>query len=147
VKPKLLLDVPNACTPETGICTGGRPRPEHLRQAKERGVRRVVNLCPPSEACDYDEAATVAALGLDYVNIPIAGSADLTPENARKLAEAIRDASEDHPVFVHCASGNRVGGLFALKARYVDGLDAERALAAGRNAGLTALEPVVRKLL
>ncbi|MDI3259061.1 MAG: sulfur transferase domain-containing protein [Sinobacteraceae bacterium] len=142
-----LLDVPNACTPQDGICTGGRPRPEHLRQAKERGVRRVVNLCPPNEACDYDEAAVVAALGLDYVNIPVAGPADLTPENARKLAEAIRDASAAHPVFVHCASGNRVGGLFAIKARYVDGLDAERALAVGRSAGLTKLEPEVRKLL
>lgn len=142
-----LLDVPNACAPQDGICTGGRPRPEHLRQAKERGVRRVVNLCPPDEACDYDEAAVVAALGLDYVNIPVAGPADLTPENARKLAQAIRDASATRPVFVHCASGNRVGGLFALKARYVDGLDAERALAVGRSAGLTKLEPEVRKLL
>ena len=144
---EILLDVPNACNPVSGICTGGRPHPKDLEQAKKRGVCRVVNLCPPGEISDYDEPATVAALGMEYINIPIAGPQDLTEANARKLAEAIGPASGDHPVFVHCASSNRVGALFALKARYIDGLDTEAALKVGRSAGLKALEPVVRGLL
>ncbi|WP_051749258.1 beta-lactamase hydrolase domain-containing protein [Nevskia soli] len=143
---QIWIDVPNACTPAEGLCTGGRPRPEHLEQARQRGVKMIVNLCPPSEPSDYDEAAVVRSLGMVYVNIPVAGPADLTPANARKLATALSDA-EAGPVLVHCASGNRVGALFALKAHFVDGLPIEEAVNAGRAAGLKILEPAVRNIL
>lgn len=143
----LWLDIPNCCTPGTGLCTGGRPRPEHLQAAKDKGVRTVINLCPPGEACDYDEAATVSRLGMRYVNIPVAGPADLTPETARTLAAAMTDAGPEHPVLLHCASGNRVGALLAVKAHFVDGKPAAEALAEGRAAGLKALESYVTQLL
>jgi uncharacterized protein (TIGR01244 family) len=142
----LWLDIPNCCTPADGLCTGGHPQPEQLQEAGRRGVRTVVNLCPPAEA-RYDEAALVQSLGMHYVNIPIAGAGDLTADNARKLAAAVQEAGPGHPVLVHCASGNRVGALFAIKAHLVDGLGIEDALAEGRAAGLKALEPAVRKLL
>jgi uncharacterized protein (TIGR01244 family) len=142
---KLWIDLPNACTPEDGLCTGGRPRPEHLQQAQARGVKTVINLCPPSEPCDYDEAALVRSLGMDYVNIPVAGPPDLTEANARRLGQAL--GANDGPVLLHCASGNRVGALIALKAHFVDGLGAEEAIAAGRAAGLKVLEPAVRNIL
>ena len=48
---------------------------------------------------------------------------------------------------MHCASGNRVGGLFALKAFYVDGKTPEEALEIGRSAGMTRTEAVVRQEL
>lgn len=144
---ELWLDIPNCCTPGTGLCTGGRPRPEHLQAAKDKGVRTVINLCPPTEAIDYDEAGEVGRLGMHYVNIPVAGPADLTVENARRLAAAMAEAGPGHPVLLHCASGNRVGALMAVKARFVDGLSAEEALAQGRATGLKALEPYVTQLL
>jgi protein tyrosine phosphatase (PTP) superfamily phosphohydrolase (DUF442 family) len=144
---ELWLDIPNACTPASGVCSGGRPRPEHLRNAKEKGVRTVINLCPPAEACDYDEAALVQELGMHYVNIAVAGPADLTAENARRLADAMQEAGPGHPVLLHCASGNRVGALMALKARLVDQKSAAEALAIGRAAGLKALEPFVTQLI
>jgi len=84
-------------------------------------------------------------LGMTYVSIPIAGAADISEENARRLAEVL-DVGAD-PVVVHCASGNRVGALFALKAYYVDGKTPEEALALGKAAGVTRLEPVVRQTL
>jgi uncharacterized protein (TIGR01244 family) len=140
----ILVDVPNAQAPAAGITTGGRPRPEHLEQARAVGVRTVINLCPHAEPCDYDEPALVAALGMRYLNIPIAGAADLTPDNARQLDAALREAAS--PTLVHCASGNRVGALFAVRAK-LQGADVEAALAAGRAAGLKAMEPAVRKIL
>ncbi|MDI1303211.1 MAG: protein tyrosine phosphatase family protein [bacterium] len=143
----LLLDIPNACTPGSGLCTGGRPRPEHLQAAARRGVRTVINLCPPAEAVDYDEAALVTKLGMHYVNIPVAGPADLTLENARLLAAAMAEAGPGHPVLLHCASGNRAGALLALKAHSIDLLPPAEALELGRRAGLTALEPFVRQLI
>ena len=144
---ELWLDIPNCCTPGTGLCTGGRPRPEHLQQAQAKGVRTVINLCPPGEACDYDEAAVVSDLGMHYVNIPVGGPADLTRANAQALAAAMNEAGPGHPVLLHCASGNRVGALMAVKACLVDGLPAGEALAVGRATGLKALEPFVTQLL
>jgi uncharacterized protein (TIGR01244 family) len=144
---ELWLDIPNCCTPGTGLCTGGRPRPEHLQAAKAKGVRTVINLCPPAEAVDYDEPAVVSGLGMHYVNIPVAGPTDLTLANAQMLAAALAEAGPGHPVLLHCASGNRVGALIAVKARFVDGASAEDALAQGRAAGLKALEPYVTQLL
>lgn len=143
----LWLDIPNCCTPGTGLCTGGRPRPEHFQQARDKGVRTVINLCPPGEACDYDEAAVVGALGLRYVNIPVSGPADITVDKARELAKAMSGHSPGHAVLLHCASGNRVGALMAMKARFVDGKSPDEALAEGRATGLKALEPLVTRLL
>ncbi len=142
---KIWLDIPNCCTPGVGLCTGGRPQPRDLEAAQAKGVRRVINLCPHSEDPGYDEPALVAKLGMEYVNIPIAGPADLTRDNARKLAEAL--AGGQGAMLVHCASGNRVGALFALKAHYLDGRSIEDALADGRAHGLRAMEPAVRQLL
>ncbi len=141
------LDIPNACTPGSGLCTGGRPRPEHLQKAAELGVKVVVNLCPQAEACDYDEAAVVAALGMSYVNIPVAGAAGLTPANVALLAAALDGHGDGKRTLLHCASGNRVGAMLALKAKQIDGKTAAEALEIGRAAGLTALEPVVVQLL
>ena len=69
----------------------------------------------------------------------------MTEENARALAAALDQAEQ--PVLLHCGSGNRIGGLFALMAYYLDDKTAEEALAFGREAGLTRLEPVIRQKL
>lgn len=145
-KKQFMLDIPNVCNLDSGMCTGGRPRPEHLKKAAEQGIKVVVNFCPPTEAIDYDEAAVVASLGMQYVNIPVAGPADLTRENVQKLADTLKISGE-YGVLVHCASGNRVGAMLALKARYFDGATPMEALEIGRSAGLKALEPFVAQLL
>jgi hypothetical protein len=48
---------------------------------------------------------------------------------------------------VHCASGNRVGALLALRANRLEGASPEDALELGLDAGLTRLEPAVREAL
>ena len=140
------IDIPNPHFPFDGVCTGGRPRPQQLRQARAAGVKTVVSLCSPSERDDYDEGTLAAALGMRYLNIPVAGPGDLTLASASLLAEALHDAPAS-PVLVHCASGNRVGALFALKAHLIDGLGIERSIAIGRSAGLATLESEVRCIL
>ena len=150
MKPHVWIDVPNARFPFEGVCTGGRPRPEDLRQARNSGVKTVISLCAPSECDNYDEGALVTALGMQYLNIPVASPADLTLDKAKALAEALREARDspvDGPVLVHCASGNRVGALFAIKACLIDGLTTEQSIAVGRAAGLTTLESEVRCVL
>ena len=141
----LLPELPNAGQPFPDISTAGRPSAEQFALARQRGVGTVINLCPVSEPAPYDEAALVAELGLRYVNIPVAGGGDLSEANARKLAEALADAQGR--TLVHCASSNRVGALFALKAFWFDKKSADEALAIGRAAGLRAMEPAVRQLM
>lgn len=142
---RIWLDIPNCCTPAEGLCTGGRPRQSDLQEAKNRGVSMVINLCPAAEDPGYDEASFVRQLDMQYVNIPIAGPADLTRANAQRLADALADCTGG--ALVHCASGNRVGALFALKAHYIDGRPLEQAIADGKAHGLKASEPAVRQIL
>lgn len=125
------------------IWTSGQPSAEQLRQAHASGLKSVVNLCPAGE-CGWDEAATATALGLNYVAVPIGAAGDLTETAARKLHDALQRSPE--PVLVHCASSNRVGALFALKAYYVDGGSPEASLEQGKAAGLGSLDGAVRKI-
>jgi len=136
--------LPNGMMPFDGILTGGQPSASQLEKAKEAGYATIINMRMPDEQGSTDPAA-VKALGMDYVALPIEHAAGVNEANARKLAEILEHARK--PVIVHCGSGNRVGALFALKARFVDGKTPEEALAIGESAGLTRLEPVVREKL
>ncbi|NHZ72920.1 MAG: hypothetical protein GWP16_00410 [Nitrospirae bacterium] len=136
----------NGRTPFQGeaILVGGQPTSGQLERAHELGYKTVINLRQPDEN-DNTDPQQVQDLGMTYVSIPINGPADMTEEKARVLAGALEAA--ESPVIVHCASGNRVGGLFAMRAFYIDGMSPEEALAVGKAAGLTRLEPEVRKAL
>jgi protein tyrosine phosphatase (PTP) superfamily phosphohydrolase (DUF442 family) len=68
----------------------------------------------------------------------------VTYANANELDRLL--AQFDKPVLVHCGSGNRAGALLALRAK-LNGADDETALEAGRDTGLTGLEPVVKQRL
>ena len=50
-------------------------------------------------------------------------------------------------MLVSCATSNRVGAMFALKAGWLEGAAHEAAMALGQRAGLKGLAPVVAKLL
>jgi protein tyrosine phosphatase (PTP) superfamily phosphohydrolase (DUF442 family) len=49
-------------------------------------------------------------------------------------------------VLVHCGSSNRVGAVFALRAK-MNGANDEDALAFGKSAGMTSLESTVKTRL
>ncbi len=127
------LPLPYARRPFPGVLSGGVPSRAELEAAKAAGFCRLVDLRTPAEI--GAEPALAQELGLDYVLIPIGGAQDLTILNARRLAEAVRDAAQE-PVIVFCRSGNRVGALFAVKAGLLDGAAPEAALALGESAGL-----------
>ena len=134
----------NGKMPFEGVLAGGQPTPDQIRTLASLGYGTVVNLRTPEEK-DQTDPALVESLGMRYVALPIGDPATLNEQNALKLAEILNNA--DAPVVVHCASGNRVGGLFALKAYYADGKTPEEALAIGRDAGITRIEPLIREKL
>lgn len=141
-----LPGLPHPLQPGENVLIGGQPDEAALRAAAESGVRVVVNLRTEEEPVDYDEAALVNELGMRYVHLPISGPADLTPENARAFG-AILDEIGDQPALLHCASGNRVGALYALHAGTELGMDADAAIELGKAHGLTRLEDAVRERL
>ena len=137
--------VRNPRFPQEGVLSGGQPTPEQLQAASEAGFETVINIRVPGEPGTDTEQELVESLGMTYVSLPVQGAAGMTEENARALAEALAEAEQ--PVLLHCGSGNRIGGLFALMAFHLDDKTIDEALAFGKEAGLTRLEPIVREQL
>ena len=91
-----------------------------------------------------NEAELVAKLGMNYTAIPIASGEDFSLANATLLAELL---NPDEKAIIHCASGNRVGILFALKGYKLDGLDRDAAIELGERYGMRRLPPSVDEAL
>ena len=132
-------------TPADGILSGGRINADDLPALRAAGIARVIDLTPDAETPDFDEAGAVRAAGLAYDNLPIAGAEDLTPASVAAFDQLLRGV--EGPALVHCASGNRVGALAALRAVWLHGADEEAAIAEGRRWGLRSLEGEVRTRL
>ena len=122
----------------------GQPSEETLSLAREAGFVAVIDMRTESEDRGFNEAAAVSALGMEYIQLPVAGAQGTTFENAAALDDIL--AGIDGPVLMHCASGNRVGALIALRES-ANGASADDAIAAGKAAGLTRLEARVTELL
>ncbi len=142
----VLVDLPNAKLPWEQILVGGQPTQDQLAEVAAAGFGTVINLRAPGELTEWDEQAEVVSLGMRYVSLPIAGKDDLTADTARQFAQHLKEAG-DQPVLVHCASSNRVGALFALKAFFLDGETQQEALAIGERSGLRSLAPMVEGVL
>lgn len=141
--PTALPTVADAVSPAPGIVSAGRLDADDISRVRDAGIRHVIDLTLDAETPDFDEAAAVRAAGLLYSNLPLRGAVDLTRENVMAFDAIVRDAKR--PVLVHCASGNRVGAMAALRAAWVDGKEADEAIAIGRTWGLKGLEEEVRR--
>lgn len=131
----LEVEIINSILIDDSVLLGGQPSEAHFAEAADKGYQVIITLRGESEAGTAGEKAMVEELDMRFVQIPMANGGGYTEENARALA-AILDDPANHPVMVHCGSGNRVGGLFALKAYFVDGLDPDAALEQGRQRGM-----------
>ena len=131
--------------PRAGLFTGGPPHSDAWPKIAASGVSTVIDLRMPAEKDGQEEAEKVRALGMTYEELPIAGAAAITGENAVHLWRLVSQA--EGPVVVHCASGNRVGALLSIGAWQQGGMTAQQALEFGKSAGLGSLEPQVREFL
>ena len=129
--------------PANEIAFAGQPDEDAFKVFADSGYAAIIDLRTDREDRGLDEQVVVESLGMDYVSLPI-GSDGISFENARALDELL--SGYDKPVLVHCASGNRVGALLALRAS-LNGAGDAAALEVGKKGGLTALEPQVREIL
>ncbi len=134
-----------AVRPVDGVTAAGQPDEETLKVFADSGYVAVIDMRGPAEDRGMaDEPAVVESLGMKYVAFPLASRKHISFANAEKLDRLL--AEFDGPVLVHCASGNRIGAILALRES-LQGASDEDALEYGKRAGLTRLEPLVRERL
>jgi uncharacterized protein (TIGR01244 family) len=141
-----ILDLPNVRQPQKTRIVSGSLTAADIGRLRAAGIKHLINLRTEQESQGLDEAFIAAGLGIDYHAIPIQGAQGLTNENARKLDVALTEAGDDLTL-IHCASGNRVGALVAVREAWIRGRTTEEAIAEGKRWGLASLEPSVRQLL
>lgn len=141
-----LIPIPNAQRPNDHILTGGQPTEAEFLAAIQAGYTWFINLRGPDEPGVAEAPAFFARHNVSYRHVPIDSPQDLTLESAQALAAALEEAQEG-PVMIYCGSGNRVGALCALKQAWCDHCSPQEALNFGLNAGLKALEPMIRHML
>ncbi|NNC63549.1 MAG: hypothetical protein HKN84_02080 [Gammaproteobacteria bacterium] len=128
-----------------GVTGAGQPDEAELERLSAAGYAAVIDLRLPSEERGLaNERASVEGQGMSYIPLPIDSRTDITFDKANELDRIL--AEIDGPVLIHCGSGNRVGALMSLRAS-MNGADDETAVEAGKQTGLTRLEPAVRERL
>jgi len=141
-----LSSIKNLQQPNNSQFASGQPKAQEFTALKEAGIQHIINLRPVSETPDLNEEKIVTDNNMRYHNIPIASIADLTQENVATLDKLLKQIGSEKTL-LHCASGNRVGAMMALRANWLQGKSAEDSLAIGESFGLTRLKPAVNSLL
>lgn len=138
-----LPEIAHAMLPVSDAAVAGRLAPGDIERLRAAGIRSVIDLSVDDETPDFDEAGAVRAAGLYYTNLPLRGAAGLTRDHVREFDALVRTAAR--PLLLHCASGNRVGAMAALRAAWVDGKSVDDAIGIGKAWGLKGLESEVRR--
>jgi len=118
------------------VACGGATDPAAMAALRAQGFVSVINLRLDSEPGADVEAGRAAAeaAGMRYIHIPFnVQEADDSVVDA--FLEAVADPA-NQPVYIHCASANRVGGLWMAKRVLQDGWDMDRAQAEAEAIGL-----------
>lgn len=150
VAPADLAGVSNAAqTSGRDIYFGAQPTKEALEGLAKKGVKVVINLRRPEElsSLGFDEKSVVESNGMKYLHVPM-GSELPAADALKPVFDALERAGENR-VFMHCASGNRVGAVWALYEGARGGRTVDDTIEQGKKAGLRspALEAAVRKQL
>jgi uncharacterized protein (TIGR01244 family) len=142
--PKVVAGIANYHVVRPGLATSGELSAAAQRQLKALGFKTVIDLRTEGEGTAAEQAA-VTAQGLRYVSVPVTPDT-LSAKDVDAVAAILDDAAAE-PVLLHCASGNRAGGLLAaVLARKGKSLD--EAEAEGVKAGLSSqpMKEAVRRV-
>ena len=127
-----VADAPDGWVAAPGVTVTSQPGEAAWAAYSAAGYRTIVNFRPVSEGADR-EREMVVANGMQYFNLPVDGPA-VTLGDAEALAK-ILDGSANRQVLLHCSSGARASGVWALyQARY-HGLSTDAAIAEGQRVG------------
>lgn len=141
---KLLEQVRNGACPLPGLATGGQPDSSMLAALANNGFRIVLDLRAPEEIRGFEETRVALALGLRYLALPVTSESlsDSTFDSFRALLRANRGEQ----LFVHCASGNRVGAMLLPWLVLDQGWSVERATTMAQRVGMRSEDLRARAL-
>jgi uncharacterized protein (TIGR01244 family) len=117
---------------------GGATDPAAMAALKKEGFASVINLRLASEEGANVEAGRAAAqaAGLKYIHLPFS-AASPDPKVIDSFLVAVADRA-NQPVYIHCGSASRVGGVWMIKRALRDGWPVEKALAEAQAIGLSS---------
>ena len=123
------------------VACGGATETSALDGLAKDGFKTVINLRLPTEAGANIEANAAHAkeVGLNYVSIPFNGQQPDPKAVDAFLATIAKKANQ--PVFIHCGSASRVGGMWLIKRVLQDGWAVDKATAEAKLIGLRS-EPL-----
>lgn len=140
VQKKEMAGVRNYSRVDATVGCGGATDPAAIAGLKKEGYVSIINFRladEPGANVDGERAAAQAA-SMKYIYLPF-NVAQPDPKVVDQFLAAVADKS-NQPVFIHCGSANRVGGLWMIKRVLQDKWAADRALAEAEAIGLTSPE-------
>jgi len=136
VQKKEVPGIRNYSRVDATVGCGGQVDPAAMATLKKEGFVSVINLRLPTEpGANVDEGRAAAqAAGLKYIHLPF-NAAMPDSKVVDSFLAAVSDRS-NQPVFIHCGSASRVGGMWAIKRALQDKWPIDRAVAEGKAIGL-----------
>jgi uncharacterized protein (TIGR01244 family) len=138
VEKKEVAGIRNYSRVDATVGCGGAVDPAAMATLKKEGFVSVINLRLPTEQGANVDAGRAAAqtAGLKYIHLPFNVAAPDSKVVDSFLA-AVADKS-NQPVFVHCGSASRVGGMWMIKRVLQDKWMLDRALTEAKAIGLNS---------
>jgi uncharacterized protein (TIGR01244 family) len=136
VQKKEMSGIRNYSRVDATVGCGGAVDPAAMSSLKKEGYASVINLrLATEEGANVDAGRAAAqAAGLKYIHLPFNAAAPDTKVVDSFLA-AVADKS-NQPVFIHCGSANRVGGVWMIKRVLQDKWTVDRAATEAEAIGL-----------
>ena len=136
VQKKEVAGIRNYSRVDATVGCGGQVDPAAMATLKQEGFVSVINLRLPTEEGANVEAGRAAAqaAGLKYIHLPF-NAAQPDPKVVDSFLAAVADKS-NQPVFIHCGSASRVGGVWMIKRVLQDKWALDRALTEAKAIGL-----------
>jgi len=136
VKKQEIAGIRNFSRVDATVGCGGATDPAAMATLKKEGFVSVINLRLANEEganVDAGRAAAQAA-GLKYIHLPF-NAAMPDPKVVDNFLAAVADKT-NQPVYIHCGSANRVGGVWMIKRALQDKWPLDRALTEAQAIGL-----------
>jgi len=136
VEKKEVAGIRNYSRVDATVGCGGAVDPAAMATLRKEGFVSVINLRLPTEEGANVDAGRAAAqtAGLKYIHLPFNVAAPDAKVVDSFLA-AVADKS-NQPVFVHCGSASRVGGMWMIKRVLQDKWMLDRAMTEAKAIGL-----------
>ncbi len=136
VQKQEIAGIRNYSRVDATVGCGGATDPTAMTALKKEGFVSVINLRLANEEganVDAGRAAAQAA-GLKYIHLPF-NAAMPDAKVVDNFLAAVADKS-NQPVYIHCGSANRVGGVWMIKRALQDKWPLDRALTEAQAIGL-----------